>query len=334
MFEDFSIGQKIATERKKQSKTIAQISKDLRIQESYLKSIEKDDYSLLPGKAYISGFIKSYAEYLGLDHEDLLKMLKATQDLQEDYHNMPQEIRGNKRTQKKLFYISLGSIIFIAMCFNYYVQLKHEISLRKIEEKTNRTETLAQFFDKTQNHSIVRADSKINSLLNTTESIPETEDEKIRKTKEMKMAEISLEQKKIAARLKVSASQIEETKASWKDLSLEGIQLHYQKSKPPFSRVLLKANKDVWFQIRPLNKKRIYVSRVLPKGKYYWVTPWNNVVLDVSDPSAMEIIVDNKLLGSLGTNAKRIRGAFLDASSMQDYFIYGENKNNDKIENY
>ncbi|MCP4354116.1 MAG: helix-turn-helix domain-containing protein [Proteobacteria bacterium] len=306
MTENLSIGQRIAKERKNRKETIADISTALRIQADYLKAIENDDYSKLPGKAYIAGFIKTYAEYLGLDYKDLLKILRATQDLEEDYHNIPQALYNTKKLQKKMFFIAFLSIFVIVVCMNYYNFVKHEIALRQIVQKTSETETLESFFDETQKTDQGKEDKETKDSESTAN---------ILKTME-------------------SDDKVVRVKPDWPIADLSNITLHYQKSKPPFARVLLKANTDVWFQIRPLDKKQIYVSRVLPANNYYWVAPWENVVLDVSDASFMEVIIDDKLLGRLGPSSKKIRGVYLDTETLEEYFINGENKHTEEIENY
>jgi cytoskeleton protein RodZ len=49
----------------------------LRIKSSYLFGIEQGDLSALPGRPYALGFLRSYADYLGFDGEDLVGKMKA-----------------------------------------------------------------------------------------------------------------------------------------------------------------------------------------------------------------------------------------------------------------
>lgn len=310
MKEILSIGQTLEKERKTQKKNTSDIAKDLNIRENYLKAIEKDDYSQLPGKVYIAGFVKAYAEYLNLDYQELLKALRATENLQENYQNMPQVTKSSKKAQKRLFKFSVLATIFIIFFFSYYNFIEHQINHRKIEEKTSSSETLLNFFYKTQNLSSIENNKNNNEikleLLSGTNSIENNQ-------KLLKNNGITFKPQTI---------------------NLENIDLYSQKSKPPFARILLKANQEVWFQIRNIENKKIYVSKVLPEGKYYWVTPWSDVVLDVADASSIEIIIDDQLYGALGPSSKRIRGIYLDVGSLEQYFENGENLTSDKIENY
>ncbi len=49
----------------------------LRIRPAYLEAIETGDFDSLPGTTYAVGFLRTYAEYLGLDAEDMVERFKA-----------------------------------------------------------------------------------------------------------------------------------------------------------------------------------------------------------------------------------------------------------------
>ena len=44
---------------------------------SYLLGIEQGDLTALPGRPYALGFLRSYADYLGFDGDDLVDRIKA-----------------------------------------------------------------------------------------------------------------------------------------------------------------------------------------------------------------------------------------------------------------
>ena len=50
---------------------------DLCISKKYLSAFEKNDLSQFPDNAYAIGFLKNYADYLGLDQGSLVKELKS-----------------------------------------------------------------------------------------------------------------------------------------------------------------------------------------------------------------------------------------------------------------
>ena len=62
--------------REHNGKTINDISDALRIRQPYLEAIEDGRFSDLPGQTYAIGFMRAYAEYLGLDSEEMVRRYK------------------------------------------------------------------------------------------------------------------------------------------------------------------------------------------------------------------------------------------------------------------
>jgi cytoskeleton protein RodZ len=65
---------------------VEQIGAALHIRASHLQAIEDGNYEELPGRAYAIGFIRSYAEYLGLDGPEVVRRFKEIegQELKND----------------------------------------------------------------------------------------------------------------------------------------------------------------------------------------------------------------------------------------------------------
>ncbi len=55
---------------------IDDVAATLRLKVSYLEAIEKGAYERLPGPAYAVGFVRAYAEYLGLDGDEAARRFK------------------------------------------------------------------------------------------------------------------------------------------------------------------------------------------------------------------------------------------------------------------
>lgn len=66
------IGARIQEIRLKKGLTLERIADDTNISVRFLAKIEADDFTGFPGEPYIVGFIKNYAEYLGLDPEEVV----------------------------------------------------------------------------------------------------------------------------------------------------------------------------------------------------------------------------------------------------------------------
>ncbi len=69
-------GEMLAIRREELGYSMAQAAEALRIRYVYLQAIEDGRYHDLPGTAYAIGFVRSYAEFLGLDPEEAVKRFK------------------------------------------------------------------------------------------------------------------------------------------------------------------------------------------------------------------------------------------------------------------
>ncbi|MFT5182537.1 MAG: cytoskeleton protein RodZ [Alphaproteobacteria bacterium] len=71
------VGAFLREARETTGRSLAQVATSLCIHEKFLKSIEDGRYEDLPGPTYATGFVRSYADYLGLDTEALLAQFKT-----------------------------------------------------------------------------------------------------------------------------------------------------------------------------------------------------------------------------------------------------------------
>jgi cytoskeleton protein RodZ len=71
-----SVGQELRAARLRRGDELSQVSHALRIGKGYLEAIESDLPEKLPGRAYAIGFVRSYAEYVGLDPQELVARYK------------------------------------------------------------------------------------------------------------------------------------------------------------------------------------------------------------------------------------------------------------------
>jgi cytoskeletal protein RodZ len=63
----FEIGTSLREARLRQSLDFPEIEQATKIRSKYLRALEDEQFDLLPAQTYVKGFLRSYAEYLGLD---------------------------------------------------------------------------------------------------------------------------------------------------------------------------------------------------------------------------------------------------------------------------
>jgi hypothetical protein len=65
----FEIGNSLRTARERQGLGYPEIELATKIRSKYIRALEEEDFTAIPGDAYIRGFLRTYADYLGLDGE-------------------------------------------------------------------------------------------------------------------------------------------------------------------------------------------------------------------------------------------------------------------------
>jgi len=70
------IGPVLEKARKERGLTLEEAEHATKIRKRYLVGLEREDYGVLPDSVYAQGFLKTYANYLGLDGEGLARELR------------------------------------------------------------------------------------------------------------------------------------------------------------------------------------------------------------------------------------------------------------------
>ena len=63
----FEIGNSLREARLRQTLDFPEIERATKIRGKYLRALEDEQFEVLPAQTYVKGFLRSYAEYLGLD---------------------------------------------------------------------------------------------------------------------------------------------------------------------------------------------------------------------------------------------------------------------------
>ena len=63
----FEIGSSLREARLRQALDLPEVEQATKIRAKYLRALEDEEFDQLPAQTYVKGFLRSYAEYLGLD---------------------------------------------------------------------------------------------------------------------------------------------------------------------------------------------------------------------------------------------------------------------------
>lgn len=117
--QDISVGQILASARKKKRLRYKKLSSELNIDEIYLVALEEGNFDLIPGgEAYVKGFLRSYAKKLDLNPDDVidnyLSLRKGSLTVAKKLSPKDQ-INSNPKNLSKIGFIATFSIIFLLL---------------------------------------------------------------------------------------------------------------------------------------------------------------------------------------------------------------------------
>lgn len=114
------VGEKLKEERKRKGLSLEMVAKATKIRITFLQAIEDGKYSKLPGSNYAHGFVKNYAEYLGLPVKEYLALFRREYDENTERKVLPEGLVGGstdipiKRfALRQAFW--LGGIVLLAL---------------------------------------------------------------------------------------------------------------------------------------------------------------------------------------------------------------------------
>lgn len=112
-YKDMSVGEVLKRAREAQGVDVAFVSDRLKIRRAYLEALESDDITVLPGRVYAIGFVRSYADFLGLDGEKIVYLFKNQKvgHTQERDLSMPTPLDDGQIPGKKILFSCAAALI-------------------------------------------------------------------------------------------------------------------------------------------------------------------------------------------------------------------------------
>src|ERR1700710_490710 len=76
---------------------IAEVESATKIRAKYLRALENEEFGLLPGNTFVKTFLRTYAEYLGLDPQLLLEEYRASYEPRSEGELQPYSVAARRR---------------------------------------------------------------------------------------------------------------------------------------------------------------------------------------------------------------------------------------------
>jgi cytoskeleton protein RodZ len=108
----FEIGNSLREARERQGLEYPQIELATKIRAKYIRALEDEQFEVLPTGTYIKGFLRSYAEFLGLDGQLYVDEYNS-RNVVDSFDDMPQrrpQRRHERSFEKKVVFLALAGI--------------------------------------------------------------------------------------------------------------------------------------------------------------------------------------------------------------------------------
>ena len=167
-------GSLLASARKQQKKTIEDIARELNLSVTQIKTIELDQTDGLPEATYVRGYIRGYANLLGLNPDEVLKnYLNPNWQQTSNLNHMPGGISTTDESDGRLF-TPVKSLIFLvlvaALAFLWYSGVLSELISPKSADTV--ADTVAAYTAVEENTLPGNVEADISSVIEDSESEP------------------------------------------------------------------------------------------------------------------------------------------------------------------
>ncbi len=242
------------------------VSKRLCIRKTYLEAIEESNYKNIPPFPYGIGFIRSYADYLGLNSSNIVELYKEETNTNQDKDIYVLEPQSEATVpNRKYLIISLLAIILIYVIWHFYNQSQYE-------EETLPEATVVEESTSEPMPLVVEDFAVAPETTETETLIPE---------------ETTLD----------TPAQVTVTEESFVEPTPVVTEPKVEKG------VVVKITKETWIEVKDANK--LYISKVLQPGSEYVVPEGGKgMILSVGKIDGAEVYIDGKLTQVAKPNKK------------------------------
>jgi cytoskeleton protein RodZ len=312
------IGTMLRRRREEVGQDLSTISAVTHIKAIYLKAIEEGRRKDLPGTAYMIGYIRTYADYLGFDGNRLIT----------DYHA---ELAGQRRAAEKRAepaepepvalsqvqgspVLVLGGVVILALAaYGVWAIVSgsgSEPQTAAVETPVEETVPAEPAPSEEPEAAPVQPGTP-----SPTNAEASTGTEPAEPTAEAAPEEIpSAEPAPAAAEDQVPP---EADVASTGEETIEESPPQESAAEDQAGKIVVRARLESWIQVTN-EKKDVLFSRVLRSGETYTVPEEKGLMLTTGNAGGIEILVNGKKLKSLGTVGLVKRDIPLDAKKLSD----------------
>jgi cytoskeleton protein RodZ len=127
----FEIGSSLREARERRNQSYGQVEAETAIRTRYIRALEDEDFHILPGPTYTKGFLRAYAEYLGLDGQPFVDEFNSRHhDPRAAAEHTPIASRPRSRPHQRRRHRRESNLIMIALAAIVAVSFLVVLALR------------------------------------------------------------------------------------------------------------------------------------------------------------------------------------------------------------
>ncbi|MGH3024181.1 MAG: helix-turn-helix domain-containing protein [Gaiellaceae bacterium] len=113
----FEIGNSLREARLRQGLEFPRIEEETKIRGKYLRALEDEGFEVLPGDTYVKGFLRTYADYLGLDGQLYVDEFNSRFTMAEEVPAAPAAARRRRPrpVESNLVVVALAGIVAVTV---------------------------------------------------------------------------------------------------------------------------------------------------------------------------------------------------------------------------
>ncbi len=119
-----TVGEILQKERLRKNISLGDVEKKIRVRSTFLAAIERNDWRLFTSKVYISGIIRNYATFLGLDSGRVIAFFRRDYERRDDEAQFKRKLASGQflshRRKSTVIGLTVVSILFF-LYFGYQV---------------------------------------------------------------------------------------------------------------------------------------------------------------------------------------------------------------------
>lgn len=122
----YTLGEQLKNFRSEGRVSLGEVARETKIPVKYIEMIEEGKYDLLPPDVYVKGFLKAYADFLGVDSRKIINLYQREKDIKSNLSGgekkMPPKKKNMNRfvvTPRAIIAVSVAVVVFGGFSYLY-----------------------------------------------------------------------------------------------------------------------------------------------------------------------------------------------------------------------